>query len=95
MFSKHPQGVTLSLRVQPRSSKSGPLGAYGEKGEWLKWGLHSAPEGGKANKELIEGVARFFNLSKSRVRILQGESSRQKVVLLEGMELAEVEGRLG
>jgi hypothetical protein len=35
---------------------------------------------GKANKALIELLAEFFNVKKSSIEILRGETSRNKVV---------------
>lgn len=79
--------MTLSVRVQPGSSKSGPLGPYGE---CLKWGVHSAPQDGKANQELIRSLAKFFKLSKSSVEILHGETSRTKLILLKGLTADDI-----
>ena len=84
-LSAHPKGITLALRVQPRSSRPGPHEAYGEKGEALKWGLNSAPVDGKANEELIESLAGFFSVPKRDITILRGDKGRQKLVLLEGL----------
>lgn len=42
--------------------------------------LKSAPVDGKANEELIKLLAENFNVSKSRIRIKSGLSSRQKLI---------------
>ena len=42
---------------------------------------------GKANAELIKYLAKTLGISKSGVRILSGESSRDKIV-----EVSEIEG---
>ena len=86
----HPKGVTLSLKVQPRSSRPGPQGSYGEKGEFLKWGLKAAPVDGKANEELIGSLSKFFSVPKRSVSILKGETARQKLVLIEGVGVEEL-----
>jgi uncharacterized protein (TIGR00251 family) len=42
--------------------------------------LKSLPVDGKANKELIEILAKRFDVSKSQIRIKSGLSSRNKLV---------------
>lgn len=39
-----------------------------------------APEGGKANKKLVEMLAEHFNVPKSKVIIRAGERSKAKIV---------------
>ncbi len=46
--------------------------------------LKSPPVDGKANRELIEVLAKHFGVAKSRVSIRSGLSSRVKVVAIEG-----------
>jgi hypothetical protein len=43
-------------------------------------GLKSKPEKGEANKELIKKLAEHFNIHSSRVRILSGFKSKNKIV---------------
>jgi len=38
------------------------------------------PEKGKANERVKELIAKHFGVSKSRVKILKGETSRDKIV---------------
>lgn len=44
---------------------------------------------GKANAELIKYLAKTLGISKSGVRILSGESSRDKIVEVSGIEGAK------
>lgn len=53
-----------------------------EKGN-LKVKLSSVPEKGKANTELIEVLAKHYNVKKSKVKILKGATSREKLVEVE------------
>jgi len=85
------QGAVLHLKVTPRCAKAGPLSVLGES---LKWGVHSAAADGKANAELIEALAKFFKRSKSSVVILRGQTSRDKLVLLEGLAASKVRDSL-
>jgi uncharacterized protein (TIGR00251 family) len=43
----------------------------------------SPPSEGKANKEMIAVLASHFHLPPSRVKIVKGKKSRQKIVVLE------------
>ena len=46
----------------------------------LKIKLHSQPVRFKANKELIEVLANYYNVQKDKISIVSGYSSRQKVI---------------
>jgi len=41
------------------------------------------PEKGKANKRVIEILSKYFKIPKSRIRLVRGESSREKIFELE------------
>ncbi|OGY39149.1 MAG: hypothetical protein A2418_03165 [Candidatus Brennerbacteria bacterium RIFOXYC1_FULL_41_11] len=43
-------------------------------------GIKSLPEKGKANQELIKKLAKYFNVDVSKIKIISGLSSRNKVV---------------
>ena len=43
-------------------------------------GITSKPERGKANAELIRKLAKHFSVPSSRVRILAGHKSKNKIV---------------
>ena len=45
--------------------------------------LKSKPERGKANKELVERLASYFMVSKDKVRIISGLTSRKKLVKIQ------------
>ncbi|KKU19199.1 MAG: hypothetical protein UX31_C0010G0010 [Candidatus Nomurabacteria bacterium GW2011_GWA1_46_11] len=49
-------------------------------GSLFKAYLHSRPEKGKANKELIKAISEHFGVSESRVEILSGLRSKRKIV---------------
>jgi len=78
--------LTLSIKVEPRSSKSGIVGPYGDA---LKVKLTSPPVEGKANKELIEVLAKEFRIAKKDVEIISGQSSKNKIVKLYGVSSAD------
>jgi len=49
----------------------------------LKAYLTAPPVGGKANKALLKLLAAYFNLKKSRLSVLKGAKSRNKVIRVE------------
>lgn len=78
----HWQGddLVLELRVQPKASRD----AFGEVLDGrLKVHITAPPVDGKANKHLIGFLAKSFKVAKSRVRLLKGESSRNKRLCIE------------
>lgn len=83
-----PGGVTLDLWVQPRASRNEIVGLQGEE---LKVKLTSPPVEGAANKLCCEFFAKTVGVGKSSVRLVGGEKSRHKRLLVEGVGLAEVE----
>ncbi len=76
------KGALLKLYVQPGSSKNEVVGLFGD-GPRLKIKVKAQPQDGEANDEVRSFVGRLFGISKSRVEILRGESSRQKDLLLD------------
>ena len=82
-FTETPEGIVLNVRAQPRSSKAGIDGLWGD--DAVKVRIRSAPVDGKANKELIETLADAFGLPKSSVSFKGGETSKTKRILLRGL----------
>ena len=82
MSKKTENWLKVKIKVEPRSSKSGIVGPYGDA---LKVKLTSPPVEGKANNELIEVLAKWFKIAKKDVEIISGQSSKNKVVRLTGV----------
>ena len=76
----HPKGCTLSLYIQPGASRSEISGLHGER---LKVKIKAPPVDGEANECLIEFFAGILKIPKKSVHLIQGESSRQKTLLVE------------
>jgi uncharacterized protein len=77
-----PEGVRLTVRVQPRASSSGIVGAHGES---LKVRLTAPPVEGAANEALVELLSRTFGIPARFVTLVTGASSRTKTVELQGI----------
>jgi uncharacterized protein (TIGR00251 family) len=75
--------LLLDLRVQPRASRD----EFGEPlGNRLKLRLTAPPVEGKANAQLIRFLAAAFGVTKSRVHLESGASSRNKRVRIQAPE---------
>jgi uncharacterized protein (TIGR00251 family) len=57
-----------------------PNGKISVNGNEITIFLRSRPEKGKANKELIYKVAKYFAISTSKVHIISGATSSKKVI---------------
>ena len=76
---EHPEGIIFKVLVQPRSSKNTIIGLHGDA---LKLKLTAAPVDNAANKMCIKFLAARLGVSKSRIEIILGHTSRSKQVLL-------------
>ena len=76
------KGVVLNIKVLPNSSKNI---ICEPQGDCIRIKIASAPVKGKANKECRRLLADFFEIKKSQVIFLRGETTRMKQVLLEGV----------
>jgi uncharacterized protein (TIGR00251 family) len=74
--------ISLSVRVQPRASSNEVLGVRNGR---LLIRTTAAPADGKANKAVIRLVAAFFETPPSRIRLVQGQTQRNKVLRISGL----------
>lgn len=82
-FRKSKKGIVLSIKVEPRSSGRGISGVMGDV---IKIRLHAPPVGGAANEELIEVLSEELGVKKRTIKIVSGQSSKNKVIEIEGIE---------
>jgi hypothetical protein len=82
-FKRSRRGITLKVKVEPKSSRKGISGLIGDS---LKVKVHSPPVGGAANEELIAILSKEFGIKKSDIQIVRGNSSRDKIVEIAGRE---------
>ncbi len=85
------EGVILSVKAKPRSSRAGLDGIFDGA---VRVRIRSAPVDGKANKELIETLAYAFDLPKSSVVFISGETSKTKRILLKGLTAPQARSHL-
>jgi uncharacterized protein (TIGR00251 family) len=85
-FKKSKKGITIKIKVFPKSAQSGISGIVGDV---LKIKVNAPPVGGAANEELIEILSDKLRMRKTSIRIIKGHTSRNKVVEIEGTERIE------
>ena len=81
----------LRLRVIPGSEAPGVVGRYGE--AW-KLRVSTRPERGKANKAVLDLLARTLGLAPGDLRVVTGHGGRDKTVEVTGLTADEAERRL-
>ena len=74
--------MILDLHVQPGASRSEFAGRHGDR---IKVRLAARAVDGKANKALVGFLAAHFGVPRRNVRIAAGLKSRQKRVVIEGV----------
>jgi uncharacterized protein (TIGR00251 family) len=79
VIKDHPEGLVLTVRVQPKASRNAIIGGHGEA---LKIALTAPPVDGAANKACIAFLAKKLGLAKSAFAILSGQTSRNKRLLI-------------
>lgn len=84
-------GVTLKVRVQPKASRNGVAGLFGDS---LKVQLTAPPVDGAANEACAAFLAAVFGLAKRQVRLVAGQTGRTKTVALDGIGREEALARL-
>jgi uncharacterized protein (TIGR00251 family) len=87
-----PPHCTLPIKAIPNAPRSAVVGWLGEA---LKVKVHAPPVEGRANEALCEFLAETLGLPRRAVTVLRGDTSRQKLVRIEGLVLPEVQARLG
>jgi hypothetical protein len=82
------QGLVFNVLLQPRASRNQVVGLQGEA---LKIQLTAPPVKGKANKALLEFLAKKLGVSKSQLRIIAGHTSRDKQIGVSGVAKEDIQ----
>ena len=85
--------MRLTIRLTPRAASEGVDGwGTDEKGRpVLKVRVKAAPIEGKANAALIALMAKTLDVPKSRIRLIGGDTARQKTLDIEGLDAEQLE----
>ena len=81
-------GVRIALKVVPGASRDRVVGVLGDA---LKVAVSKRPEGGAANRAVIQLVAEAMRVAAARVEVVKGVTNPRKEVRVSGLTLAEGE----
>lgn len=81
------EGVQFTVKVVPGSSKTAIAGTLGP---MLKVKIAAPPENGKANKSLIEFLAREIGVKKQAVTIISGLTNPVKQLQIAGVNTEDI-----
>lgn len=87
-----PDGLFVAVKVQPRASRNEVGGLHG--GE-LKVAVTAPPVDSAANEAVVELLAETLGLPRRAVTLVRGQTSRHKVLRLDGLTAPEVALKLG
>jgi uncharacterized protein len=90
--AKEDHSVTFKVKVLPRSSSNSIEGM--ENGEW-EVKLTAPPVEGAANTALIHYLSDVLDVPRRFVTIIGGQSSRSKLVRVDGLTEEQVKQKLG
>ena len=87
----HPDGVLLSVKLQPRAS----ITQIGEPlGDELRIKVTAPPVDAAANEALVVFLARVLDCGRSRVELVRGQTSRHKLIKLHGFTAQDALSKL-
>ncbi len=87
MIESHNKGTLLSIRVKPRSKRKATILA---EEDVCNVHVKAAPTRGQANIEVIKLMAKKLGIPTHRIRIISGEKTSNKILLIEGMDQQSV-----
>jgi uncharacterized protein len=88
----HGAAGTVKVRLQPRASRDEIVG---ERAGILLVRLTAPPVEGRANEALCRLLARQLGIAPTRVSLLKGTKSRDKVIQVKGLASTEIAHKLG
>jgi len=81
-ITSHADGVTVRVLVVPGASRTEIKGRHGDS---IKVRVAAPPEGGRANRAVVDLIQKVVG---GKVELVGGAASRQKVVLIHGVDVA-------
>jgi uncharacterized protein len=78
----------LKVRVSPGARRPGIAGRHGD--AW-KVRVAEPPQDGRANEAVLNLLAETLDVPRARVTLVSGHSSRDKIVVLDGVEQQHTE----
>ena len=82
----HPLGCIIRFEVVPGSSRLAVPSGFNPWRRSLEARLTEEACKGKANRQLVEELARILSISESDIELLSGHKNARKVLLVKGVE---------
>ena len=82
--------VLIKIHVIPSSSQSLFPSGYNNWRQCIEVKVKAAAKENKANSEVIEKIAEFFNISVKNIHIVSGKKEREKTVSIENIQKSDV-----
>lgn len=83
--------ATIRVRLRTRASRDELIGVAGGV---LQARVTAPPVDGRANRALCKLLAGRLGVAPSRVTVVRGEKSREKLLRVDGMEQSEIDAAL-
>jgi len=83
--------VSISVRVYPNAAGNEVVGFSDDV---FRVKVAAPPVQGKANRELVAFLGEALGISKNRVSITRGHTTRNKLIAIDGLSEADVKERL-
>jgi uncharacterized protein (TIGR00251 family) len=83
---------TIAIKVIPNAPRTEITGRLGAE---IKVKVAAPAVEGRANEALCDFLADQLQLPRNAVRLLRGETSRHKIIRIDGLTTNEMESRLG
>ena len=79
MLKETKDGLIVNIKISPNSKRNEIV----REEEYTKIKITAQPIDGKANKALVEFLSKNFKIPKTSIKILKGETSKEKTILFE------------
>ena len=86
------RGILLKVVVRPKSREKNLVAEISP--EVIVVNLNSPAREGKANSELIKRLAKLLSTSTSSITLVAGHKSKEKTLLIQGMDLESIKNSL-
>lgn len=83
--------IVIKVKIAPGSSRNRIDGVHNNA---LKIAITAPPVEGKANKKCIDYLAKYFDVAKSKIEIISGKNSKNKLIKIYDFSQEEFSGKL-
>ncbi len=77
----------IAVQIHPGAAKNEITGVQNDV---IRIKIAAPPVKGKANKELIDYLSRLLDISKDRLNIIKGHTSKNKLISIDGLSRGEI-----